>query len=367
MILITITILIAATYAIWTILVLLGWKKYVGQTKSEAVTVNSISIVIPFRNEERNLPAIINSIETLTYPKQNFEVLFVDDHSTDCSVEVLERLTEHSRVDISIHKSTNNGKKSAQSWGIHSSKHNWIACTDADCVVPQNWLHDINDAIQRHDVKLVFGGVLINSKEHSLQKLEFLALIGSTMSMLKRGWLVMGNAANMAVKKDEFLKVERNLNNTVSPSGDDVFLLHELGKTPNSIALLSGAESAVKTNPQVSISELFFQRIRWASKTKKYQSTHAVIIAILIFAVNAFLLILGLSVFFNLKNGPLLVGLVFVKWFCDYYMLSKFTSFYKQEFALKTFFIQELINVIYVPIVGIFSQIISFSWKGRKY
>ena len=102
------------------------------------------SILIPFRNEEINLPRLLKSIASLNYRSDRFEVILIDDDSTDTSVKVI-GLFKKEHPDLNIVLITKKGnssspKKEALGQGINLASHAWVITTDADCVVPKNWL-----------------------------------------------------------------------------------------------------------------------------------------------------------------------------------------------------------------------------------
>src|SRR6478609_2239439 len=106
---------------------------------------NRFSIVVPFRNEAKNLPALLESLSNLKYPTTHFEVILVDDESSD------DFRTVFSAVPVRIIKNirtSNSPKKDAISTAVPVSRMEWIITTDADCVVNPNWLNILNQFIQ---------------------------------------------------------------------------------------------------------------------------------------------------------------------------------------------------------------------------
>src|SRR5690606_31135182 len=97
----------------------------------------------PFRNEAEKLPTLLQSISELNYPKELFEIIFVDDESDDESNAQLMGFLANSRTDIKIIsniRKTNSPKKDAITSAIDIAKYDWILTTDADCVLPKFWL-----------------------------------------------------------------------------------------------------------------------------------------------------------------------------------------------------------------------------------
>ncbi len=102
-----------------------------------------VSVIIPFRNESENILKSLTSIVAQDYPPKKYEVIYVNDSSTDNSYEKLLNTTipDNVRVislpDFSLDKAF---KKKAVSYGIEQSRGEIIVTTDADCIHDSSWL-----------------------------------------------------------------------------------------------------------------------------------------------------------------------------------------------------------------------------------
>ena len=106
--------------------------------------MNNFSIIIAAKNEEKNLPFLIDSLLKLEYKKDNFEVIIIDDNSTDATFLKAKELTEN-LSNYKIIKAENKiyeGKRGALEIGITNSKYDNVLITDADCIPEQNWLNE---------------------------------------------------------------------------------------------------------------------------------------------------------------------------------------------------------------------------------
>jgi dolichol-phosphate mannosyltransferase len=98
-----------------------------------------ISIIVPAHNESDNIPLIYQNIKDVFLPLKNnykYEIIFVDDGSTDNSVEVLEKLANSDNMVKYLEFSRNFGKEIATSAGLHYSKGNAAIMIDADLQHP---------------------------------------------------------------------------------------------------------------------------------------------------------------------------------------------------------------------------------------
>src|ERR1035437_3837244 len=102
-----------------------------------------ISIIIAGKNEERNLPGLLDSLKVVNYPISDFEIVFVDDNSTDNTLFIaMEKQKE--LPNLRVIQATNKkypGKKGALAQGIIESRYDYILITDSDCIVGKEWLN----------------------------------------------------------------------------------------------------------------------------------------------------------------------------------------------------------------------------------
>lgn len=332
------------------------------------------SVVVPFRNEAENLPTLLHSFSQLNYSRSNFEIIFVDDDSTDDSVEIIRKFPALSfpYSIIKNERKSSSPKKDAISAAISVANFEWIVTTDADCYVPQNWLNLYNDFILDNNPEMVCGPVSMISGDNFLehfQQLDFLSLQGSTIGAFGIGKPFMCNGANFAYTKNLFLRLNAFSGNDSVASGDDVFLLQKaLSGEEESVKVmyLKSDEAIVLTQPEKSWKSFFHQRIRWASKTSSYKNSFSKVLAVVVFAGNlAIVLSFFLTLFslFSFWNWYLLFAL---KIFADFFILNQSGKFFKPE-KIKFYLISNLFYPFWCVAVAVFSLFGTYSWKGRKF
>ena len=104
------------------------------------------SVIIPARNEENNIAALLDSLLAQNYPTELFEIIVVDDHSTDRTAAIVRQYKQVQLLRLQ-EDGINSFKKKAIETGIGAVKNNWIVCTDADCVVNPGWLLTLSSFI----------------------------------------------------------------------------------------------------------------------------------------------------------------------------------------------------------------------------
>ncbi len=343
-------------------------------------SVTPFSILVPFRNEASSLPGLLESITALDYPRSQFELIMINDASSDSSESVVNRFREkHPTLHVTLidnKKQSSSPKKDAIQEGIARATYDWIITTDADCVVPKTWLSAFNTMIKEQAPKMIAAPVSYLPKNgflHKFQLLDFLSLQGITMGSFgmqdkKLGHPFLCNGANLSYQKKSFKEVNGYEGNEHIASGDDVFLLEKmLRKFPNEIQFIKSRDAIVLTASKDSFRDLIQQRVRWAAKTAAYKSFFTKGIGVLVFMTS--LSMVSTFILASLGQLPWLhVGFLFVlKFNIDFILLYKTSQFFEQQEVMKSYFISSLLHPFYTVLVVILSLKKSYTWKDRTY
>ena len=98
-----------------------------------------ISIVIPVYNEEKAIDELLNSISQIDYPREDFEVVVVNDGSTDGTAEVVKRY-KHVRL---VNHKKNMGRFDARKTAMNEAKYDNLLYIDSRCLVPKDILNNL--------------------------------------------------------------------------------------------------------------------------------------------------------------------------------------------------------------------------------
>lgn len=311
-----------------------------------------ISVVIPCHNEEKYLPRLLKCIEDQDQNIDLFEVIIVDDNSTD-STYALASVYKGIR-NLRILKNNGSGKKQAIMEGVSSSRGSFIITTDADCMPGNKWISTIAAFVQEHKSDIVICPVMLESKPGFLnrfQELEFLSLQGVTAGAASSGRPVMCNGANLAFRRDTYLLNAKSLHNEI-PSGDDVFLLHGIKKHPGAkISWLESGEAIMETSLSETLKEYFNQRSRWISKVRSYEDRDTIILGLVTFCavvIQLFTLIAGI---FSTVFLAVFAIIFLIKSLPDFLILRNTTRRYGKAYLMKWFFLCQLMYPFYVATV----------------
>ena len=337
-----------------------------------STTFTHFSIVIPARNESANIKACIDSILAQNYPINCFEVIVIDDFSEDDTafiVSSMQALHENVRLlklsDFFKQDEIQSFKKKAIEKAVVHAKGDWIITTDADCIVPPNWLSLYYQYIIKESPVFVAAPVMFIPEKtvlNTFQVLDFLALQGITAAAVGAGKHSMSNGANLAFEKSAFIAVGGYQGVDQIASGDDMFLMHKMKKTlSNRIGYLFHPDAIVLTKAMPYWKDLIMQRIRWSSKARFYDDESIFWVLLLVYLYNFVFLILLLSGQYQL----LCISLAF-KTFFELYFLDSVSRFFKLQPSLQYFILFQPLHIAYTIIAGLFGQVKTYTWKGRR-
>ena len=130
-----------------------GWEKTYKLSKFPKV-----SIVIPAYNEEKFIEKKIKNILSLDYPRDNLEIIVVNDHSDDDTAEIVDRLSRKIRNLRLISHKTRKGQAAAFNTGVRNAGNHFILLSDADSLLDRNSLKHAVGSFDR-DIGIVCGRV----------------------------------------------------------------------------------------------------------------------------------------------------------------------------------------------------------------
>jgi len=367
--------LIVGVYVIFIGQLIFGFGKVKSFVRTNEKPKSTFSIIVPYRNEAKNLPKLLQSIADLKYPSELFELILVDDFSKDNSerIYINWRMT-NDHIDTTLLENlrlSNSPKKDAISRAIPIVKHEWIITTDADCIVNENWLLTLDNFIQQNKTaEMVVGAVVYKTKNnwfHHFQQMDLLSLQGTTIGSFGIEKPFMCNGANFAYTKKLYTELGGFGGINSRASGDDVFLLQKAVKNhSNKVHYLKHNDAIVKTKPENDLFQLFMQRVRWASKTTSYKNSYAKILAVVVLLMNVALVVgCVLSVVGSLEWKWLLLGFL-IKYIVDYVLLFQ-SNLYLRNGKFLFPMASSLLYPVFCSSVGLYSLFGSFTWKGRRF
>lgn len=317
-----------------------------------------VSVVVACRNEEKSLPSLLNSIALQDYPHDLFEVLIVNDNSSDKTADIAAGFNWSGNIRTLENKAE--GKKHALRTGILAARGNLIITTDADCTAGKNWIRTIAGYYEMNKPDLIICPVGIKADSGlfgQFIELEFMGLQGITAGTAVSDKGTMCNGANLAFTRESYLIHSDNLHNEIN-SGDDIFLLHSLKREPDSrISWLESPDAMITTDSPLTVRSFLKQRSRWLSKGKDYKDIYTIILGI-----STFLAVLSeIGLIIGCLISPVLIwvllSIIILKSIPDLFILINTTKRYGNRKLLWWFLPSQLIYPFYVLAVLFYSLI----------
>lgn len=375
-ILLFIAFLLSVVYAILMLAYKYGWSRAkVFVAGKNYLPVTKISVIIPARNEEENITACIQALLAQDYPKELLEIIVVDDHSTDNTASIIKEYADSGVQYISLAEAMKEGgqvvayKKLALATGIGQSEGELIVTTDADCVSETLRLHEIAAIYEQEKPVMIVAPVRFTSDGSILQTfqaLDFMSMQGITVATLQLGLGNMCNGANLAFQRAAFDKVGGYTGTDHIATGDDYLLMVKLNKEyPGAISYLKSWEAIVDTPPQTTWAGFFQQRVRWASKSGKYDDSKLTGVLLLVYLYNFSLLLLALSGFYRIELFVWFIILLVFKTIVELIYLAPVAKFYNMGRRLSAFPLLQPLHILYIVSAGFMGFIGKYQWKGR--
>ena len=308
-----------------------------------------VSVVVACKNEEDNLPGLLYDMSKQDYNDGCFELIIVDDHSSDKTVEIA---TEYKGIsNLKVIGNEGSGKKQAVRTGVSVSSGEYIITTDADCRMNKSWLRIIVSFCTCNKADLVICPVSLEKRKglfHHFQELEYLSLQGITAAAALAGNPVMCNGANLAFAKEAYLKHSHELHDEIG-SGDDVFLLHSLKReTGNKILWLESKLAGVTTRSCTDLYAFLRQRARWLSKAGAYKDSATRMLALVIFFTILSQAVMTAVCFFDPALIPVTVACFSLKALPDCLILINTAKRYENLRIMDMFIPGEILYPLYV-------------------
>ncbi len=315
-----------------------------------------VSVIIACRNEQTRLPALLQCLAAQSYPREFLEIIFVDDNSSDQTVDYVESHNIDNQFTLLRNKGT--GKKAALLTGISAARGRLIITTDADCTMGKDWIRSVALCFQTCRPDLIISPVMLhegNGFFGRFQETEFLSLQGVTAGTALSGKGTMCNGANLAFSREAYMKSLSGLH-PGHPSGDDVFLLHSLKKDRASrIVWLESADAIVTAASSSGYRTFFVQRERWFSKWKLYNDSGTIILGAATLLTVLSELGLIIPAMFDPKLLITLATILVLKSVPDYLIISNRAAAYGKKHLLRWFIPSQLVYPFYVAGVIIVS------------
>jgi len=335
-----------------------------------------VSIVIPAKNEAKNIVNILNNLSQQTYPEDLFEVIVVDDKSQDYTATIVNdfmgNISNLQLLSTAGVESSLRYKKHPLNLGIRKSQGEILLLTDADCTVSSNWIAAMVSSFTEN-VGMVIGyseASPVRTITQKLEALDFLMLLSAARGSAALGDPYACTGQNLAYRRQAFDAVEGFSAFASQVGGDDTLLMQQIKRqTSWEIVFSPDPDSFVKSTPQETAWGFITQRIRWATDTLQVWKTDPLFFGIIVvtFLANLF----SLTFPFMLFNNPLLIPIVCyglcAKFAVEGAVMLKGTSFFNRQELRSVYLLWFLLQIPYITFMGLLSFFGNFlPWGGKQ-
>jgi len=347
-----------------------NWKNFPEYIPGNKKPDLRFSVIIPFRNEESQLPGILNDLSMQDYPATITEIILVDDHSHDDSVVIVQEYCScyaHFRlVQLPDGKS---GKKEALDTGIQTASHDYILTADADCRAGKQWLSAMASFCHDLSPAMVIGLVVTEASDSGFlgyfQQLESISLAGAGAASAIGGKPIYCSGANLCYRKEVYSGIHDPMRKSIA-SGDDTFLLLQMKtRFRRDIMVLKSRQALVTTQGEKQLAGFLKQRSRWISKSAHYRDWEIVYAAWVVMLAN--LAVMAEAVLWIAGHRPwLFASMLLTKLLLDGYFIFSLSAYFEIKLRPLAYIVSGIIYPFYLLIAVSGAFLAPVYWKGRK-
>lgn len=353
---------------------------FLGLFKKEAERTGDrpfVTVLIATKNEEENITNVLEDVSHQTYPRENYEVMVVDDESTDRTPQIC-RMFAEKYVNLRLLSTkgsprTLRAKKRPLNVGINQAGGEIIVLTDADCRVPNTWVESIVSYFAQ-GIGMVIGFAEVKPAESPLanfQRLDFLMLMTGARGSAQIGVPFACSGQNLAYRKSVFNAVGGFTEFADAVCGDDTLLLQQIKKdTSSKIVFADDPASFISSPPLPSVRGFLSQRGRWSADILPLRKTDPLLFSIIVatYLVNVSALVNAIYGFFSFSIFPLfLIGLLW-KFLVEGSIMLKGTSFFAREELRRSFpfwFVLQIPYIVVTGLLGLAGRRLAWGWHFR--
>lgn len=166
-----------------------------------------VSVIVPVRNGEETVGELLDSLLKVDYPREKLEIVVVDGNSTDRTRNIV------SKYPFELVIQEGEGLNAARNTGIKYSNGEIVAFTDADCIVPEDWIKKNVENLRNRQVGCTGGSTRRNDDEffsrYADESIMPAVRVFKKREVLDNVKLFFGYPAgcNMAFRREAFEKV----------------------------------------------------------------------------------------------------------------------------------------------------------------
>lgn len=338
----------------------------------------SATVIVAARNEEDNLPHLLAALKDQSIPGDRFEIIVVDDGSTDKTAEILTQWARDLPNLHLIHLDETPADWAPKKWAlavaIKRATGEVILATDADCRPGTQWVQTILQYFVDDETGMVYGPApLVGSRHNAWAKALFLdscAVDALAAAGTGLGMALTCTGRNLAYRRRVFDEVGGYEDVAHFISGDDDLLMQKIAATGHWKIRFALNPAAVVSSPQPAGFKAFVrQRLRFASKGLAYYGipTSLGLKLVLPFIYVASLAAAGSILSFLYTGNVAWMLPLALKLAGEAGLVYTYLHRVGRRVGPGIFLLTGLVHPFYVVLFGVLGNFLKISWKDREY
>ncbi len=327
----------------------------------------SVTVIVAARNEELSIEPCLTSLLQLDYPASKLEIVAINDHSTDSTLAIMQRMAaEHPSLKVLTAKPGSGnlqGKTNAITQAIECSSGEILMFTDADCRVSPSWIRETIQAFS-DDTGIVGGFTILQASStfEAIQALDWMILFSTASSTA--GWNIpltaIGN--NLSVRRSAYEATGGYARIPFSVTEDYALVRAILEKTTFRLRFPLLKNAYISSTACDSWKQLIRQKKRWGTGGLD-MITHGFIIFSICWLLSLMFIVGSFASSFFVWGSVLASKLVI-----DFIYLSDLLRRINKKRYLLYFLPFELyfsLYILVIPFLALFSK--NVHWKDRTF
>ncbi len=345
--------------------VVVGYLLYKRKSKAPtngSIQLNELTLIIPFRNEEENLPRLLECLQQSSrLPK---EIIFINDHSEDNGLDCIASGKGNLPLTVLHLPAAVEGKKRAIREGLRMVNTSHVLTMDADVHFESDYFANLN-RLPRVDLWIL--PVILLAKNRWLALFELDLHLINAINVGLFGWFrpIIASGANLLFSVEAFHSADDFASHAHVASGDDIFLLRDFRRSNKVVRVMAAPEYAVYSVVPSTVKAFIHQRIRWIAKTGQVKDALGSFLGVLQSIFSLAFISMSINALYHqdaLGFWMLFVGKSLIEMVCyaPYFLTFK-------RFAAWLFFpVFQCSFPLYNLLLLFLIPFITPVWKGRK-
>ncbi len=319
-----------------------------------------VSVIISCHNEYDHIK--VNWEKWFYQDYKTFEIILIDDASTDKTWEIIQNLASQfeniKTIQIPKNVQYKGNKKNALTLGIQKAKYKYLLFTDADCIpASHQWIKEMSKGF-KDGKNIVLGYGKYKANNGFLNKViryETLLTAWQYLSYAIRGQAYMGVGRNLAYTKYLFQQNNGFQNHAMLRSGDDDLFVSQ-NATKTNVSVICSPESYTISTPKNTWKEWIQQKRRHITTATTYSSLHQFLLGL--FYLSQFLFYF-LSIYLILLNKytAFVIFIVILRFLAYYFTLVPVAKKLKEKDLILFAPVLELFLIVFQGIIFVMNTV----------